>query len=137
MSFLSFPHAKNKNLPSSRSEMSMRNMKCQFEIKVSDELKSSIDLLLVSDCVYYEQSLQPLVKVTSELHESSPSFQNVPIAGDNYGKPHPSKIYRPALLRTETRKRFSHLITSSFDSFASFDRTHLQLYETSLEFWPL
>ena len=137
MSFLSFPHAKTKT--------SLRHVvKCQWEIwnvnlkiKVSDELKSSIDLLLVSDCVYYEQSLQPLVKVSSELHESSPSFQNVQIAGDNYGKPHPSKIYRPALLRTETRKRFSHLISSRFDSFASFDRTQLQLYETSLESWTL
>ena len=67
MSFLSFPHAKTKTF--------LRHVvKCQWEIwnvnlkiKVSDELKSSIDLLLVSDCVYYEQSLQPLVKVTSEF----------------------------------------------------------------------
>ena len=28
---------------------------------MDNELKSSIDLLLVSDCVYYEQSLEPLV----------------------------------------------------------------------------
>ena len=132
-----FPHAQNKNLPSA---MSMRNMKCQFENQgerwTKIKHRSSARFWL---CLLWAVSSTPgksHIRI-KDLHESSPSFQNVQIAGDNYGKPHPSKFYSPALLWTETRKRFSHLIPSTSDSFASFVRAHLQLYETSLEFWTL
>merc|ERR1712156_412667 len=56
--------------------------------EVSDELKSSIDLLLVSDCVYYEQSLQPLVTTMASLtHPKSTvllSYEQRPEKGSIY-----------------------------------------------------
>ena len=38
-------------------------------LQVDDELKSSVDLLLVSDCVYYEQSLEPLVCLKEQVKQ--------------------------------------------------------------------
>ena len=35
--------------------------------EVEEELRGSADLLLVSDCVYYEQSLGPLVRTMASL----------------------------------------------------------------------
>merc|ERR1712200_100102 len=56
--------------------------------EMSDELKSSIDLLLVSDCVYYEQSLQPLVTTMASLtHPASTvllSYERRPEKGPIY-----------------------------------------------------
>jgi len=56
--------------------------------KVGEDLKSRIDLLLVSDCVYYEQSLEPLVTTMANLtHLSSTvllSYESRPEKGPIY-----------------------------------------------------
>ena len=41
-------------------------------VEVEENLKRSADVIIISDCIYYEMSLEPLVKVIKSLsHENS------------------------------------------------------------------
>ena len=127
-----FPHA--KILPSARSEMSMRNMKCQFENQgerwTKIKHRSSARFWL---CLLWAVSSAPgkshiRVYMNHHLVFKMSKLQVTTMASLTHPK-------STVLLSYEQRPEKGFLIWSSFDSFASFDRTHLQLYETSLEFW--
>ena len=72
---------------------------------MGEDLKSRIDLLLVSDCVYYEQSLEPLVKFERKTNICR-NVSTIFSSGDHNGKPHPPIIHCPAFLWEPTGKRF-------------------------------
>ena len=43
-----------------------------WAVDVEDKLKESADIVIISDCIYYEMSLEPLVKVIKSLsHKNS------------------------------------------------------------------
>ena len=58
----------NKDIISGEASADALDWSCE----VQDNLKNSADVLIISDCIYYEMSLEPLVKVIKSLiHEKS------------------------------------------------------------------
>ena len=130
MSFLSFPHAKTKNIPSVHSEMSMRNMKCQFENQgerwTKIKHRSSAGFWL---CLLWAVSSTPgkshiRVYMNRHLVFKMSKLQVTTMASLTHPK-------STVLLSYEKRPEKGFLIWLH----PALTLSAFQLYETSLEFW--